>query len=611
MTMNMLAPASGQHLTFKPRDYQEDATAAFFRAVAEGYRRPLIVVPTGGGKTVIFNLIIHRFLQAQPTARVIVQAHRQELVEQGEDKFRRFIGPDYITGIVSAKSDRFDYHSQVLFCSKDTIRSSKRMDRILAHGPIALIITDEAHHAEAASYKKVVAALESVNPDLVHLGVTATPQRGDGRGLGLVYDAVPWNKHGACYKKELIEMIPAWLVPPRWLAIKTGIGLAGVKISAGDYNQEQLKNVFESQYCLDLVVKSHIKYADGRKAIAFTISVAGAHELAAKFNEAGIPAAAVDGEMPAQDRARVLRDFAEGRLLVLANCAVLTEGFDDPTVSCIHMARPTKSDSLYLQCIGRGLRPRNGHKPEEKEDCLILEYAPADQRNLSQFGHLMGVPDDDQAKLEKAQRALDEISEDIEIGEVLAGLAYDGQIEMAGVGAQGLDVIAQELNYLDQSPWQWRRDSAQQANAGSWLTLGLGKSRVNGMNMVLAISPLDDLNQYRLYGLWQARDYGPWQVRCLEVFGDFDAASDKAHELADKHGDQTLGAKGKRWRKDPATPQHIGFLRRLGGSAPHGATKGEVNELIAAQVAKNELGRVGVLQQFEQMKESRDAVEQE
>jgi superfamily II DNA or RNA helicase len=564
--------------TLTLRDYQQDAIKAFDRALAEKIRRPLIVMPTGAGKTVLFLAILDLILTRNPQARAMVIAHRKELVIQPEQRFSRFFGNKYRTGVISAKASRFEYAGQITFAGKDTVINPKHMDRLLANGQIDVLITDECHHAEAASYRRLVGMLESVNPDLIHLGVTATPRRGDGKGLGNVFDAAPWAKNGAIYSLALRDLIPRYLVPPRWLAIKTGISLKGVHTKGGDYVQNELKNAFETDDCLALVVKAHQEHAAGRKAIAFTISVEGAHDLAARLNEAGVPARAIDGTMGDDERVEVLQWFATTPDGVLCNCAILTEGFDDPSVSAIHMVRPTKSDALYLQCIGRGLRPANGDKPEPGESCLILEYAPAATRQLAHVGFLMGVPPEEQKKLESAQDALDVITDDMDAGDVLAGFAFDGQIEMAGIGIDGLHIIAMELNYLEDSGFIWHRDPE------GWLSLGLGENPTDRHTRLIMISPRDRHGNHTIYGMIKppkrGADWPEYKVYPQES-GPFDQIKELAEERAREKAAAALAEKDKAWHNRPMSEgqeRMIKFLTKKRKIDP--MTQGEATKLI-------------------------------
>lgn len=594
------------------RDYQADAIKAVRRAWESGLNRPLLVLPTGAGKTVCFNMISDIFCdEIVPDGRVLMIAHRKELIEQAAMKYRKFSGEDRRIGCISAKMGVFEYYGQITFASKDSL-SDSRLDKLIAYGKIDLLIIDEAHHAPARTYGKIIAKLLKLNPDLKILGVTATPMRADGQGLGGIFDVAPWNpESGAVYQMSIGDLISkGYLVSPNWLAIKTGISLESVKKTAGDYNQKQLQSVFETPYTLDLVVKTHIEHAKGKQGIAFTISVSGKGEgeegeekpdggaigLARRFNEAGIKAGYVHGAMADDERRRVLKQFEEKEIEVLCNCAVLTEGYDCPGIEVIHMVRPTKSDALYIQCMGRGLRPQNGHKAADGERCLIFEYAPAKTRNLENIGFLMGIPQDQLDKIKKAQKALDRQVEDLANGEVMASFGFNGeQIAMIGdgLGINALAIIATEINYFESSDLNWAKVENAGRSIGDLVegmtVLGLGPSRIDGNERILVIKPQG--GDYILYGLShpphdiENRVYYPWQVRKIMVDRSFEAVAAKATEITDRHANGALAGKAKRWHNDPATPGQIkmvlrGMRKRQLPPEYANITKGRASELI-------------------------------
>lgn len=392
------------------------------------------------------------------------------------------------------------------------------------------ILVHNCHHANATSYLALVAKLRAANPNLKHLGVTATPLRADGDGLSKVF------QH--CSHKVSIKdgVKGRYLVPVKALAISTKISLRGVKSAQGDFVQSQLKHVFETDNCLDLVVATHQKYAAERQAICFTVSVEGAHTLAEKFNEAGISSAAIDGTTAKEERKCVLRSFQAGEIKVLCNCMVLTEGFDAPAINAVHMVRPTKSDSLYVQCIGRGLRPA-----PEKEDCLIFDYAPAETRNIVMAGDVLGVP----AEIKKEQ---DKAQDELEQGDAFAGFTFDG--EARGVEGDPLELVARELNYLDITPYAWQKNEG-------YLTLSIKQGKT------LVITPLKPNQDAQNLLLVTSEKGRPPHVDQL-LDGAFADLTDYAQAYADEHGDPVFQAKDRSWRKRGVTEKQIELLRKFG-----------------------------------------------
>lgn len=357
------------------RDYQREAIDALFRSWADGTRRPAVVLPTGAGKTVIFSALIEEWRRTgKPPRRspghgdrVIVLVHRDELADQAIAKIKA-ANPSLNVGKVKAQDN--DIHADVVVCSVQTLavharRNHVRMSQYSKRGerPIGLIITDECHHAAAASYQKIYDAF----PEALHAGFTATMARGDKVGLGSVWDDV-------VYSRSLMWMVKhGYLVSPRAYAEDIGeLDLNSVKRSGGDYQAGDLGRALEESDLALSLPAAHKERAGDRPTIVFTPTVATAQGLAEAFNAFGTPAAALSGETPRDDRLSMFEDFRTGRTRVLVNCMVLTEGFDAPWASCAVIARPTQSQPLYVQMVGRVLRPWHG-----KSDALILNVGGA------------------------------------------------------------------------------------------------------------------------------------------------------------------------------------------------------------------------------------------
>lgn len=550
-----------QAINYRP--YQRQAIEAIKTDWANGHSDVLLTVATGGGKTIIFLGLLAEILHHFPERRCIIIAHRKELIDQPIERLAMF-WPHLRSrsGIVMANQD--DCSKQIIVATVQTLNGAGRLERILEHGPIDYLVTDEAHHAVADTYLKVYERLRVANHNIRHLGVTATPLRADRMGLKKVFE-----KESAHYGiKELVKL--GYLAPPRWLAIQTGISLAGVgKSGTGedrDYNARQLADVYETDNCFDLVVESHNKFANGRPAICFTASVEGAYRLADKFNEAGIPAAAADGKTAKEERTQIIKDFRAGKLQVLCNVALWTEGLDLPEISCIHMVRPTQSDAYYVQCIGRGLRILPG-----KEDALILDYAPLEVRNVAMLGDVLGV-----------EVSKKNYMADVEPGEVVAGFTFDGEVKW--MHGDPMEIVGRTLDYLNLSPWRWCKPDRQ-----GWMVLSLGKSDADKAERVLAISPAAE--KMELWGIWKKEDDRWHQARKLNE-GTFEELSDIADEFAHKWGNPALAKKQMGWRAQPPSDGQIKFANRL-GVFREGMSKGEVADAITYRLAMQTLRRSG------------------
>lgn len=538
---------------FTLRPYQQEAIAAVQRDWAAGLTDVLVTAATGTGKTEMFLALLADELQRQPRARALLLCHRRELIEQPLERLAlRFPDLALKAGIVMAERDECD--RQIVAATVQTLADPARLDALLRHGAMDYLIRDEAHRAVTPTDMAIFERLRFANPGMKHLGVTATPIRADGKGLRAVYQKESFH-YGI---REAVK--GGALVPPKWLAIQTGISLAKVSQHDGDYSASSLADVYETANCFDLVVESHRKYADGRQAMAFTPSVAGAYDLAQRFTDAGYPAGAADGTTGKRDRAEVLRDFRAGRLAVLVNCMLWTEGIDVPNVSCIHQVRPTKSDGAYVQMIGRGLRAAPG-----KSDCVILDYAPVEARNIVMLGDVLGV---DARK--------DVYIEEVAEGEVAGGLTFDGAIKW--LTGNPMELVSRELDYLDLNPFAWHRQ-------GGWLTLGLGEAS-DGVDRALAIQVGE--GSCVLWGVAKRDGAATIVARLCE--GDLADVTDEADALIAKHANALLAAKGKQWRKQPPSDAQAAFGKRL-GVWQAGISKGDLAAAITHKLTVSEIER--------------------
>jgi superfamily II DNA or RNA helicase len=358
--VNVPLARSGGGTTVTLRPYQGEAIDAVTDAWRQGAKAPLIVLPTASGKTIISAEIMAR-MYVGAGAKSLFIAHREELLTQTMDKVR-LVSPVTRVGLVQQKTDEMGREITVASIATIGHSSGKRLKALIENGPYGLVVIDEAHHAVGAQYMKVIAALRAANPDMLLMGMTATPGRADGIALDRVFDVV-------AYERNTFEMIrDGWLVPPRGFHVDIDIDLDKVETGDGDYVVTQLSKIMNTPHVNRAVVEAWRSYGHDRKCIVFAVDVAHAHALAQEFNDAGHPAAAVDGKMKKKDRNDVLNRFREGAIKLLVNCQVLTEGYDDPSAEGVVFARPTQSQGLYIQSLGRGLRLYPG-----KTECLVID----------------------------------------------------------------------------------------------------------------------------------------------------------------------------------------------------------------------------------------------
>lgn len=346
------------------RDYQQQAKEAIFKEWEE-HSSTLIVCPTGSDKTQIFASVIK---QVHP-GRSIVIAHREELIWQARNRIEQVSGLSCEVEMaeLSATTSLFS-RTPVVIATVQTLNTGtaagRRMGRFRPED-FSLVVVDEAHHAVADSYKNVLNYFRQ-NPRLKVLGVTATPDRCDEEALGQVFDTVAFDY-------EILDAIHAgWLVPvdQQFVQIKE-LDFSGIRTTAGDLNGGDLAAVMEAENTMQGVASASIQIIGNRRSIVFTASVKQAEILSAIFNRHREGMANwVCGFTNKEDRRAMLEQFATGKVQVICNCGVLTEGFDNPAVEVIVMARPTKSRALYAQMAGRSLRPL----PGIVEDLQLAEH---------------------------------------------------------------------------------------------------------------------------------------------------------------------------------------------------------------------------------------------
>lgn len=388
------APAPAP-VSFALRPYQEQAIASIAEKLGED-RSTLLVLPTGVGKTATAC----SYVQQHERGRVLWLAHREELLDQGRAALRKHTG-EYVA---LEKAETVAMGARVVAASVQTLKGGRLSD-FAARFQADLIVVDEAHHAPSPSYRAIFDAF----PGAHILGLTATPDRADEKAMGIVFDSV-------AFVYEIEDAIrEGYLCPFELERVHVdAIDLRAVRTTGGDLNQADLAAAYAIEEVLHGIVTPTMEKAGERRTILFATSVANAHRMAEIFNRARPDCArAVDGETPSDQRREILNDHQAGAFQFLCNVGVLTEGYDDPAVSCIAMARPTKSRSLYAQCAGRGLRIAPG-----KANCLILDFVGNSGRHglASGLDILAGRYDD-----ETRARALEMLDRD----EAEGGMAQD------------------------------------------------------------------------------------------------------------------------------------------------------------------------------------------
>ena len=331
------------------RPYQREAKEAIFEQWDSGVLKTLLVLPTGCGKTVVFAKVTEDCVRHGD--RVLILAHRGELLDQAADKLMKTTGLG--CALEKAESSCQGSWFRVVVGSVQTLMREKRLGSFPADY-FNTIIIDEAHHCISDSYQRVLQHF----PDAHVLGVTATPDRGDMRNLGVYFESL-------AYEYTLPKAIKeGYLSPIKALTIPLKIDMSSVSVQAGDFKASDIGTALDPY--LEGIAREMQKYCKDKKTVVFLPLVKTSQKFRDLLNEYGFQAAEVNGD--SQDRAEILKDFDSGKYNVLCNSMLLTEGWDCPSVDCIVVLRPTKVRSLYCQMVGRGTRL----SPETGKDHLLL-----------------------------------------------------------------------------------------------------------------------------------------------------------------------------------------------------------------------------------------------
>ncbi len=356
------------------RGYQEDAISAIEAAARRGVRRQILALPTGCGKTITFCEWLRR-----RGGRSLIIVHTDELVQQTVETLGRVM-PGVQVGVV--KAERNEFNARIVVASVQTTQHPARRQALQG---FQQVVVDEAHHAVAPSYRallKHLGAFDEKGP--LVLGATATPERGDGVGLDAVFEAIT-------FERGILDMIQAGvLCDLRAVSVRLKADFKQLHTHRGDFVGQEVAQLLKATNAPQLAVNAYLDHAPGRRALLFTHMVETAHEMAQAFTDAGWPAATVSGETPLAERRAILRQFREGTVRIVTNANVLGEGFDEPSLDCVIIARPTRSRVRYKQMIGRGTRRWN---EGGKRDCIILDLVGAtDRHDLVTANRIFGLP---------------------------------------------------------------------------------------------------------------------------------------------------------------------------------------------------------------------------
>lgn len=515
----------------KLRPYQQQARDRIHAEWDAGHTRTLLVLPTGTGKTIVFASVAAD--QVRAGDRVLILAHRGELLEQAADKLQRSTG--LVSAVEKAESTCLDSWFRVVVGSVQTLQRTARLERF-PQDYFGTIIIDEAHHAITDGYRRILDYFSGAKV----LGVTATPDRGDMRNLGEVFDSLAFEyKLTDAIKEGYLCKIMAQTIPLQ-------LDITSVTMSGGDYAVGDLGTALDPY--LEQIAAEMARRCKSRKTVVFLPLIKTSQKFRDLLNTYGFRAAEVNGQ--SADRRQVLADFDAGKYNVLCNSMLLTEGWDCPSVDCVVVLRPTKVRSLYSQMVGRGTRLSPG-----KTDLLLLDFLwmtdkhelcrPADlvcedrtvARQMTEHLAETGCPED-------IEEAAAQASEDV-VAQREEALAKQLE-EQRRKKAKLVDPLQYEMSiqaedlagYVPTFGWEAGPPSEQQTAALE--KLGILPDAVESAGKAALL--LDRLNKRRDEGLTT-----PKQIRCLEKYG-FQHVGTWSFEAA-RHMIDRIAAQG--WRGVP------------------------------------------------------------
>lgn len=488
------------------RPYQQQAKDAIFSEWGNGIKKTLLVLPTGCGKTIVFAKVAEECVKGG--SRVLILAHRGELLDQAADKIGKSTG----LGCATEKAEQTCLGSwfRIVVGSVQSMMREKRLNQF-PNDYFNTIIIDEAHHCISDSYQKVLRHF----PDAEVLGVTATPDRGDMQNLGTVFESL-------AYEYTLPKAIKeGYLSPIKAVTIPLKIDMSAVGVQAGDFKSGDIATALDPY--LESIAEEMEKYCSNKKTVVFLPLVKTSQKFRDILNNHGFKAAEVNGD--SKDRAEILEAFDKDQYNVLCNSMLLTEGWDCPSVDCIVVLRPTKVRSLYCQMVGRGTRL----SPETNKDhLLLLDFLWHTERH--ELCHPASLICE---SAEVAQKMTENMEKD-------AGCVID--IEEAEKTASE-DVVAQREEALAKQLSEMKRRK---------------KRLVDPLQFEMSIQA-EDLSGYVPAFGWEMAPPSDGQKKTLEKLGILPDAIENAGKAS-----KILDRLDKRRKEGLTTPKQIRFLESRG-----------------------------------------------
>ena len=510
--------------------YQEIAVDDAATAL-DKHKNTIVVAPTGAGKTIMLSALVGKRFQVGN--KVLVLQHRDELVRQNKTKFSR-VNPDITTSIVDGSEK--DWSGSTIFSMVQTLSRENNLSNINHYD---LVVVDESHHAVADTYMRIINKVKEANNSVEIVGFTATPNRGDKKGLKKVFT-------NCSHQIEISTLIrEGFLVPPKTFVIDVGVqkDLANVRKTVTDFDMSEVEKIMNKRAINEKIVAEWQDKAETRKTVVFCSTINHAQDVCDEFRRANIRAEIVTGDTPSEERKQILKDLEHGDVQVVVNVAVLTEGFDAPPISCIVLTRPCSYKSTMVQMIGRGLRTvsQEEYPGLIKKDCIVLDFGTS----VLTHGSLdEGVNLDGDAHLNAGATPLKicpECQSEIPLSSRECPICGH---EFGGEEKEALENFTMtEVDLIDRSPFRW---------------LDLFENEIcmmaSGFNGFGLVAHLDDISVCVV-----KRDRG--RVRVISVGTKeqtIAAADDFLRGIEDSDG----AKKGKRWLGQAVSPKQREALAR-------------------------------------------------
>lgn len=510
------------------RPYQQEAKQAIFREWDQGHSRTLLVLPTGCGKTIVFAKVAEECVRNGD--RVLIMAHRGELLDQASDKIAKTTGLG--TAVEKAEQTCLGSWFRIVVGSVQSLQNVNRLKKFDADY-FDTIIVDEAHHVLSNSYQKVMEHFSGAKV----LGVTATPDRGDMRNLGNFFESL-------AYEYTLPKAIKeGYLSPIKAMTIPLKIDFSHVAIQAGDFKVSDIDTALDPY--LHQIAQEMKKYCMDRKTVVFLPLVKTSQKFRDILNSEGFHAAECNGST--QARTEILEDFDKGKYNVLCNSMLLTEGWDCPSVDCVIVLRPTKVRSLYCQMVGRGTRLCEG-----KENLLLLDFLWHTEKH--ELCHPASLIADSE---EVAQKMTENMEKQAAIDPMAIDLEEAEQTAKEDVQREREEKLAEQLAAMKKCK----------------------RKLVDPLQFEMSIQA-EDLSSYVPAFGWEMAPASDKQIKALEKYGIFPDDIDNAGKA-----NLLLDRLNKRREEGLSTPKQIRFLESRGfqhvGTWPFDAARNMIDRIAA------------------------------